>query len=253
MDPQITIIIPCHNSEPYIAGIVSDLDAQTFRAFHVIFVDDASEKDIADTLEQLHPSFRYEVLYANCHNPGGARNIGIDLIEGEYTYFVDSDDRIDPDFLDYAMRAVRQYSDCIPMGCKINITDPAENTMRFRSDYAATRKSLNDMHLVGRLLFRSDILLGGIRFPELRYAEDFLFICQYCWAADIQGIARHTGTFCHLKRSDSVKSEYIAEDFELAMYHMIPLIDNWCRSGYPQPFVDKLLAHISTVYKHLHV
>ena len=77
---KISIIIPCHNSETFINGIITDLNNQTFKKFDVIFVDDNSDKLLKDELTKFDINFKYQVVRVKCNNPGGTRNEGISHI-----------------------------------------------------------------------------------------------------------------------------------------------------------------------------
>ena len=93
MKPQITVIIPCHDSDDYIGGIIGDLNAQTIQTFHVVFVDDNSANPLKEVLKEFRIDFPYKVIETVAGTAGGARNAAFASIKAPFTYFVDSDDR----------------------------------------------------------------------------------------------------------------------------------------------------------------
>lgn len=87
----LSIIIPCYNSEKFINNCLNCLRNQTLKDFEVIFVDDGSDDN---TLKLLN-EFNFEnkkVISIDHKGPAEARNVGIENSEGEYIWFVDSDD-----------------------------------------------------------------------------------------------------------------------------------------------------------------
>ena len=90
---KISIIIPCYNSEKYLADCLDSVLAQSFGDFEAILIDDGSKDDtlsIARVYAQKDPRVR---VYAK-ENGGvaAARNLGLDHAQGEWITFVDSDD-----------------------------------------------------------------------------------------------------------------------------------------------------------------
>ena len=108
--PRISVIIPAYNTAGLLRKCIESLCAQTYPAAdtELIIVDDGSTDDtgaLADTLAAEHPS-----LIRVCHRPNGgssaARNTGLSVSTGEYISFVDSDDWVDPRFLETMVGAL---------------------------------------------------------------------------------------------------------------------------------------------------
>lgn len=90
---KFSIIIPCYKVEQYLRQCVDAVLAQTFEDYEVILVDDGSPDrsgEICD--EYAGKDSRVKVI----HKPNGglsdARNAGLDVAQGEYVMFLDSDD-----------------------------------------------------------------------------------------------------------------------------------------------------------------
>lgn len=89
----LSVIIPCYNAEPYLERTVRCLDAQTFRDFEVILIDDGSADgtlDLAKRIVEEHEN--YKVFSFENEGQAEARNRGLEYAEGEYVYFLDVDD-----------------------------------------------------------------------------------------------------------------------------------------------------------------
>ena len=93
----VSIIIPTYNVEQYIGICLESLLKQTMTDFEIIVIDDGSkDKSHEKALEyqKKYPNQIRAYKQANT-GQGGARNRGIELAEGEYILFVDSDDTVE--------------------------------------------------------------------------------------------------------------------------------------------------------------
>ena len=95
--PKISIIVPVYNAEKYLHRCIDSIIAQTYHVWELILVDDGSTDSsgkICDEYASLDK--RITVCHIQNGGPSRARNCGIDKSTGEYVYFVDADDWIEP-------------------------------------------------------------------------------------------------------------------------------------------------------------
>lgn len=103
--PTITIVIPVYNVAAYVERCLLSVMRQTQPVSECIIVDDASPDDSISRCQQLIDSYngstRFVILHHG-HNRGlsAARNTGTDAAQGEYIYYLDSDDEITPDCIE---------------------------------------------------------------------------------------------------------------------------------------------------------
>ena len=93
--PKVSIVIPVHNGEDYLADAVESALAQTSASVEVIVVDDGSTDGTADILKRYED--RIAIVSQENQGPSAARNRGIKMCCGEYVSFIDSDDFIVPE------------------------------------------------------------------------------------------------------------------------------------------------------------
>lgn len=89
----ISIIIPVYNVEKYLNTCVYSVIYQTYQNLEIILVDDGSTDNsgkLCDELMKLDK--RIKVIHKINGGLSDARNAGIEIANGEYIGFVDSDD-----------------------------------------------------------------------------------------------------------------------------------------------------------------
>lgn len=91
---KISIIIPVFNTETKaIQNCVGSILKQTYSNFEIIIIDDGSEKEIAEFLDEIQlKDFRFHVVHQINRGVSNARNTAIFHATGEYIMFMDSDD-----------------------------------------------------------------------------------------------------------------------------------------------------------------
>ena len=105
----VTVIVPVYNVEKYLDRCVSSIISQTYTNMEVILVDDGSPDNCPRMCDDwAEKDSRIRVIHKENAGSGMARNTGIDHANGEYIYFLDSDDYIEPDTIEVCMQAARK-------------------------------------------------------------------------------------------------------------------------------------------------
>lgn len=105
--PKISIIIPCYNAEKYIAECLDSVLSQTFKDFEIICVDDGSADNNATILAKYEKKDkRIKIITQKNRGVICARNDGVKQSQGEFLYFLDSDDIIDKTLLEKSYDAI---------------------------------------------------------------------------------------------------------------------------------------------------
>lgn len=115
--PKISIIVPVYKTEKYIHRCIDSILNQKFQDFELILVDDGSpDKCPAICDEYSVMDNRIKVIHKQNVGVSAARNTGLDIAEGEYITFVDSDDWIEQEMYQSMMNTAMQY-DCDVVMC----------------------------------------------------------------------------------------------------------------------------------------
>lgn len=111
---KVSVIIPTYNVENYIEDCLRSIMAQTFTDYECIVVDDLGKDNSIKVAEKVIADYQGEAVFKiirHERNKGvsAARNTGIKAAEGDYIYFLDSDDKITPEALAHLVQAAEKY------------------------------------------------------------------------------------------------------------------------------------------------
>lgn len=98
--PTFSVIMPAHRTERYVGEAIESVVAQSRTDWELIVVDDSSPDRLADRVVEYLDDPRI-TLHRLSRNVGAsaARNVGATLARGAFLTMLDSDDRLEPDYL----------------------------------------------------------------------------------------------------------------------------------------------------------
>lgn len=116
MNTMISVIIPVYNSEKYLCQCLDSVINQTWENLQIICVDDGSSDKSRDILNKYAlEDKRFCILNKENEGVSVARNFALEHAKGEYILFVDSDDWLDLNTIEVAIKAAREYEADIVM------------------------------------------------------------------------------------------------------------------------------------------
>ena len=173
---KVSIIVPIYNAQIFLKKLIENLTNQTYKNIEIILVNDGSTDNSLTICNELqkHDS-RIKVIDKENGGVSSARNKGIEVSNGDYVTFVDSDDNIDED---YIRKMVENIEDeCCLIKC--NYRNKLKEEKLNRDKYLEKIISGEILGVCWGYLFRKD-LLEDIYFDEkTSYMEDTVFIIQY--------------------------------------------------------------------------
>lgn len=175
--PEVTIITPIFNAEEFLCDSVNSVLAQTHRNWELILVDDCS----FDSSFEIAENFCRADSRIRCcrleHNSGAAvaRNVGIELAQGRYIAFLDSDDMWMRDKLEKQIDFMRSFGYAFTYTWYECITEHAELTGRIlRPAAKVSYKELLKSNRIGCLTAVYDTeRLGKCYMPLIRKRQDY--------------------------------------------------------------------------------
>ena len=127
----VSIVVPCWNAGTFLPGLFESLDAQTFRDFEVIVVDDGSTDPATLTrLEQLPAGV--QLVRQENRGLSGARNSGFRAAQGDLVLPLDCDDRLEPEFLRLGVTKMRAESSLDFVFSHMRLTGARSGTLERR-------------------------------------------------------------------------------------------------------------------------
>lgn len=232
--PAISFILPIYNMEAYLPRVLQSLRAQTLPDFEAILINDGS-RDASGALcaqaAAADPRFRF------LDQPNGgvaaARNAGLDAACGEYIFFLDPDDWIEPNAAETVYTAAKKANaDMVLFGVfhdhynaegqllHTSIDLPPLDGRYHGEPCKAYFDQLASSYLVFNKLFRrAAIEQAHLRFPCHQLGEDGLFYTAFC-RTDPACIAAVKNPLYHytLARKASLSNSYHPERLQDNFY-----------------------------------
>ena len=184
--PLISLIVPVYNVEQFLGRCFESILKQTYKNLEIILIDDGSTDNCGKLCDQL-ASTSSNVIVKHQKNAGlsAARNTGLSLANGEYIAFLDSDDYLATDCLEYLYNLATTHNASISIcshyeykeNGELRIFDKNASLDEVFSTETALRHMLNEHgfmlsswgKLYKRSLFEST---PKIRFPKDKLHED---------------------------------------------------------------------------------
>lgn len=179
---MVSVVVPVYNVEPYLNQCIDSILSQTYRDLEVILIDDGSTDRCGEICDSYGDP-RIAVFHTDNHGLSAARNLGIEKSHGEYLYFLDSDDWIDPDLMESALERIEDADILCFSKYEGKYTGLEALTALINEKIGSAAWS----KLFKRTCFST------IRFPEGRIMEDIatayklLFLSENVIFADLRG------------------------------------------------------------------
>ena len=222
---MVSIIVPAYNCIESLECCVGSIRQQTYTNFELMLVDDGSTDGSGELCDKLAAEdTRIRVIHKPNGGVSSARNAGIDAATGGYITFCDSDDYLEPDYLEALIQAAESNPDCGHIWCCFQTVtgyqkeNAAPNYTSAKSLLCYTLQdymSLHEMWLDAEpwnKLYRTDIVqTAKVRFPEdLSLGDDWLFNLAYIDASANEKIVVVTKPLYNYMRGndESLDSKY---------------------------------------------
>lgn len=185
---KLSIIVPVYNmaADGKLEYCLNSLVNQTINDYEIIAVDDCSTDNSLEILNAYREKYpeKFKVIASPVNKKqGGAKNLGLEIAQGEWIGFIDSDDWITPDFYERLLKKSEETGADM-VGCDYQLT----HEHSFKEGQIVHNNSLDQTGILDKEKYRSLILDGGSlvvkiyrrhiiydypnRFPEGIFYED---------------------------------------------------------------------------------
>lgn len=187
----VSVIVPVYNVESYIEKCTLSLIKQTYSNIEIILVDDGSpdrSPAIVDALAKMDS--RIHVVHQKNQGESVARNKGLEVASGKYIMFVDGDDWVEDNYVEYFLSLIKNENALMA----VDINNYSGDSVKTSDAYYAepAEKVIEWIYsekisvAVWNKIFTREVLIdNSISFnPQIWYGEGMLFNIQYLQYVD---------------------------------------------------------------------
>ena len=243
MSGKVSIIMPVYKVEDYVGKSIESIQAQTYDNWELYAVDDGSPDKSGEVCEEYAKNDkRIKVIHKENGGAPSARNVAIDMADGEYFYFMDSDDWTEPTMLaDMVALAEKHDAQLVVAGYYIDTYYNDEekftqeqfvngHAFKTQKEFRRNAHKLFDQNLLytpwNKLFRASYIRENKLYFPNT-FWDDFPFNLSV--VRDIEKVVVTAKKYYHFirKRAESETARYRSD-----MYEKREEENNWMRELY---------------------
>lgn len=153
---KFSIVVPIYNVEKYIGQLVESLQKQTLNEIEIILVDDGSPDKSGEICDKYaSEDKRIKVIHKKNGGVSAARNDGLDVAQGEYIMFCDSDDWLPLDALENLYNEGKRTDADIVIGEVYQSEDGNDKMARFYSQNFTSEDSAFIRKLIQADMYRT--------------------------------------------------------------------------------------------------
>ncbi|MFW5787671.1 MAG: glycosyltransferase family 2 protein [Halanaerobiales bacterium] len=186
MSELISVIVPVYKVEDYLQQCIDSLRNQTYENLEIILVDDGSPDkcgEICDHYAEVDD--RVKVIHKENGGVSRARNAGLEIAEGEYISFLDSDDWVEPDYINILYKLLKNHNVDISIcnyvktdGDDVSLVKSKGDTYIYSGIEALNGlygEDMIQMNVCWGKLFKKSLFLYN-KFPDGKIFEDILIM-----------------------------------------------------------------------------
>lgn len=180
---KVSIIVPVYNVEKYLQICIDSLITQTYSNLEIILVDDASTDNCPVICNMAAKNDnRIKVIHKCNGGAASARNVGLNISNGDYICFVDSDDYVEKDYVKTLVKVLEEKkADVAVCGFWYLYRDYLKQKGYFgksvlikQTDYLQLFLTDWTCGLIWNKIFNKKVI-NGIRFKEGHIIDDEFF------------------------------------------------------------------------------
>lgn len=243
---KVSVIMPVYKVEKYVGKAIESILSQTLKEFEFLIVDDGTP----DKSGQICDNYavrdeRIKVIHKENGGAPSARNVAMDIAQGEYLYFMDSDDWAEPEMLlDMYQLAVKTQAQMVVSGFFIDTYYseneyltldyvPQNNIFLSQEEFRKKSYLLFDKNMLyqpwNKMFLREYIESYHLRYPTT-FWDDFPFVLSVI--KDIERVSVISKQYYHFlrARAESETARYVPQMYEKREEEdawMVSLYENW--------------------------
>lgn len=189
MSLSVTIIMPVYNASEFLAETLDSIVAQTMRDFELIAINDGSVDNSLEIINEYAKKYSFiKIIDQENAGPSVARNAALDIAQGEYIFFCDSDDLVEKDGLENLYYTAKNIDADLVIAnydifnhhtttCITNL-----NKLLVQSCIHPSNPDILNSFALWNKIFRKELIdQYQFRFPSTSYSEDGVFVMNYVY------------------------------------------------------------------------
>lgn len=197
MEERISVIVPVHNGQEYLAECVESIAGQTYSGLEIIIVNDGSTDGTQAVCEELAGRYHnVKVITLPDLGVSEARNHALEQMTGNYVMFVDADDRLKKDTAE-KLYSILTEKECDVAGCGFGIWHTEEELRRLmEAEPGEAEQNITITEYDGYRFLSEGILNGNSRcwsklyrretIGDIRFRKDYTIGEDMLFLVDIQ-------------------------------------------------------------------
>lgn len=211
----VSVIIPVYNAEKYLEKCIDSVLGQTLKEnIEILLVNDGSTDQSQEIINKYQEKFPQIIkgYYQTNMGVSQARNYALDLAQGEYVTFLDSDDYMDENYLETLYYEAKKYnSDMVCSGQrKVSESGEIRAVLTYPID-KNPKTVLRRLNMSGKIYKRSCIERHSVRFAEGKTYEDNVFNLVMIFMAENFKILQYEG-YNQIVHDGSITSKKILDE-----------------------------------------
>ncbi|MFC1668295.1 glycosyltransferase [Chlamydiota bacterium] len=214
--PLVSVIIPSYNSAQYLKEAIESCLDQTYENIEIIVIDDGSTDDTAILVKHYGNNITY--VYQKNSGLASARNTGIKRAKGDYVQFLDADDIILKEKIEFQVNYLEEHKDNDVVYCDVRYFENND-----KKELIDLQLQHHTGHILGKLLLENFIPLNVLLFSRkciekigvfkgdgsyLYGVEDWEYLIRIAYNGFLFGYIDEVLALCR-KHSDSMSANIL--------------------------------------------
>lgn len=227
-NPLVSVIVPVYGTENYLSTCIESIIAQTYNNLEIILVDDGS-KDNSGAIcdDYAEKDARIVVIHKSNNGVSAARNTGLDHANGDFFTFVDSDDELYPNAIEFLLKDIFDYNADMASAVKTAVYPDGNETNPYTNHESKIYEGLDMLMLsldgerqtnsaCAKLFNRAKFC--SVRFEEGKSINEDGFYLFQCYTLKPTVIQHNESVYKYYIRSNSNSRNEFSEKYLDMLY-----------------------------------
>ncbi|MBO5397964.1 MAG: glycosyltransferase family 2 protein [Clostridia bacterium] len=224
MNDLITIVVPVYKVEQYLKKCVDSIINQTYKNLEIILVDDGSPDNCGNMCDEYaNLDSRVKVIHKENGGLSSARNAGIEIAKGKYISFVDSDDYITNDYIEFLYNLILTNNVKVSICSHTVIYDTGLVLEKATNEHSV----IDTKTAIERILYDEGLdtsawaklyetkLFENIKYPNGKLFEDSATTCKILCECDKVAIGSKSKYFYLIRNNSITKTNFSSNKMDL--------------------------------------